>query len=246
MTEKIIKTVVGALLITCLCSCETVLNSKEINQKYSKDNINDFVKHRYVSNYYTKLTEITGRKSLTQYTDQLLNDGKSVIYAAFFTGRNSKYLYKPRNEFQSFCDAKGGVFYIIKKYDFNFDGLKEDPTEKYWEALSKNLSVTININQTTSSVYSTSVSETPVTHAAALVANANAQAVNSSDLSQVYQEAIENDSFGLYRCVNINSSKVLWGVNIQPVAYKAQKSSGDLLDHTSALYLLITPISREE
>lgn len=233
-------------LALCLSSCETVMTPSEVNRQYSTVNIQEFIKDRYVTHTLSNSMHDNGGRYAGQYTARLLSDGVSVIYAAYFTPDNSKLLYKPARELQSFCEAKKGKFYIVKRYDDNFLGLKENPTDEYFNRLNTNLLSIINIVKINTVIFgpvSTTVASS--TQMILLSSDFQNEPVNSSGVSQVYQAAIANNAFGLYKCVD-QSNQVLWGVNVKPVGYMPARNSGEVMSHVSGLYLLITPISRDK
>ena len=238
----LIITSIVALLVS---GCETVMTKNEIEKNYSTDNIQQFIKQRYVSELFTKMESIGKKTSIDDYTNQLLSDHKSVIYPAFFTGMNDKFLYKPSREIRRFCSVKRGRLYLVRRYNFNFEGLKENPGEEYFNTLNSNLPKTVDVPDFNDPIfykggtYSIPVNKKDV----ALLSELNAYQVNNTAISKLYQQAIANNAFGLFKCVN-KKNKLLWAISLKPIAYKSASNAGDLSQHVDTLYLLITPISK--
>ena len=245
------KLILSLLLSFFLTGCDTVMTQDQMNKDYGNYNINQFVKKRYAINqegvYSTieRLTSPIGKaaslvttsphiKTIDDYTYQILDDGKSVLFPLSFNDYNDHFLFKPLNEAQEFCRTQGGVLYINKIYNINFNGLKENPLAQsknaynetqtglsfqYIDIMGNDQTVTIDNDFDKSLMAeSTFIQSTKV---------------NQSTISQIYQQAIKRNAFGIYFCRKNDS--ILWKIKIKPVYYMVSSEA----DHD--LYVLISP-----
>jgi hypothetical protein len=259
MTKRIILVILRILsLFICslfLISCDTVLSQDQMNNKYKGSDIKTFVKDRYtMSSSFAKVNKVFGYldkvssapppKTIDDFTYKILPDGKSVLFPLSFNDFNYHFIYKPSTEAQEFCKMQDGKLFIDKIYNINFQGLKESPLVNSIRAYeSHDFSYSVSYDDIgslfTGSTQSFTVDKSENQWSAAQAAVINAEMVNHSGLSVIYQNAIKKGAFGLYSC---RSSKamhtVLWKIRVIPVYYKVDSP------HDHDIYVLITPYEK--
>ncbi len=231
------------MAISCLCcfiqGCQNMPPSKATVAK--SKTITQFVKNQYASDFKVFFDNIlkvvkTPSSSLDNYTEKVLPDNKSVIWRAFFTTMNSRYLYMPRDDIKHYCMAQQGRLALSTPFKEAFDGLYYNPTEVYFKTLASNLPKEITVSTFIPGMSATyEVNKHEVAVANAITAHFS----NNSALSLTYQDAIKAGAFGCFDCVSNKTSTSMWRVIIRPIAFKPENQHNKF--ETNILYLLISP-----
>src|SRR3990167_6781691 len=235
---RIILVLIFSLL---LMGCETVLNKEQISKKYPHATLSDFITERYIDNIHKFIVSAGEKiaphaeKTLADYSNQILSDGKSIIYPAYFNEMNDKLLYKPRKELEAFCELNQGRFVIDRHYKGFINGLYENPTIDYFESLNSNLPKTISITGLLGETIKYDVDKKEVAKFAAM----GTIEANERLISKQYRIAANNGAFGLFSCKSNINDRFLWKIIIKPIAFRSADPSNQLT--ANVLYMLLVP-----
>ncbi len=234
------------IIVTPLLSCETIATKQEVKNNYSGLTVTQFVKARYTDKLSAFLSKIPSEnKSINDYTNQVLSDGRTVIYPANYTGMNDEFLYKPAKELKEFCEVNHGKFYLKKEFHNKISGLYSDPSATYFSVLNSNLPQSIDVPELIPMVFGQySTMSVPLDKKEmAFEAAIDAIRDNNRSAAVLYRIASNHGAFGVYACYSPLTKQVKWGVMIKPIAYSPRDPNNQLTADT--LYLQITPIAKK-
>jgi hypothetical protein len=229
----------GCFLSLMLCGCQNI-DSNAATATPQNQTISQFVKNKYTSNFKSFLDALGKSGDINDYTEKLLSDGKSVIYRAFFTTMNDRFLYVPRNDIRSFCEAQQGRLTLQQTFSHSLNGLYQNPTTVFFETLNSNLPQEISVSTNFAGMTITNTYAVDRQQMAAVSAFA-ASIGNTSPLPQTYVDAVKNGAFGYFRC--IHNQHPIWNIIIKPIAFKPEERNNNIFS-TNTLYLLISPVEQ--